>query len=86
MCMLFLKIPNISVLFGLIVETYGSTSSSFLVCVHVLKSESLGIDLAFFMLYIYEHREHMSIPLRIYKSCLFQFSTSVFGSFNVHLP
>ena len=27
-----------------------------------------------------------SIPLRIYKSCLFQFSTSVFGSFNVHLP
>ena len=49
MCMLFLKIPNISVLFGLKVETYGSTSSSFFVCVHVLKSESLGIDLAFFM-------------------------------------
>ena len=49
MCMLFLKIPNISVLFGLKVETYGSTSSSFLVCVYVLKSESLGIDLAFFM-------------------------------------
>ena len=49
MCMLFLNIPNISVLFGLKVETYGSTSSSFLVCVHVLKSDSLGIDLAFFM-------------------------------------
>ena len=49
MCMLVLKIPNISVFFGLKVETYGSTSSSFLVCVHVLKSESLGIDLAFFM-------------------------------------
>ena len=48
MCMLFLKISNISVLFGLKIETYGSTSS-FLVCVHVLKSESLGIDLAFFM-------------------------------------
>ena len=49
MCMLFLKIPNISVLFGLKVDTYGSTSSSFFVWVHVLKSESLGIDLAFFM-------------------------------------
>ena len=49
MCILFLKIPNISVLFGLKVETYGSTSSSFPVCVHVLKSESLGIDLAFSM-------------------------------------
>ena len=49
MCMLFLKNQNISVLFGLKVETYGSTSSSFLVCVHVLKSESLGIDLASFM-------------------------------------
>ena len=49
MCMLFLKNPIISVLFRLKVETYGSTSSSFLVCVHVLKSESLGIDLAFFM-------------------------------------
>ena len=50
MCVLFLKIPNISVLFGLKVETYGSTSSSFLVCVHVLKSESLGIDLVLYAL------------------------------------
>ena len=49
MYMLFLKIPNISVLFRLKDETYGSTSSSVLACVHVLKSESLGIDLAFFM-------------------------------------
>ena len=48
MRMLFLKIPNISVLFVLKVEIYGSTSS-FLVCVHVLKSESLWIDLAFIM-------------------------------------
>ena len=49
MCMLFLKIPNISVLFGLKVETYESSSSSFLVSVHVLKSESLGIDLTFML-------------------------------------
>ena len=49
MCMLFLKIPNISVLFGLKVKTNGGTSSSFLVCVHMLESESLGNDLAFFM-------------------------------------
>ena len=28
----------------------------------------------------------MSFPLRIYKSCLFQFSPRVFGSLNGHLP
>ena len=28
----------------------------------------------------------MSIPFRVYKSCLFQFSPRVFGSLNGHLP
>ena len=44
---LLFRIPNISVLFGLKVETYGSTSSSFLI--HGVKSDSLGIDTAFLM-------------------------------------
>ena len=47
---------------------------------------SIGsVDSLYPSVYIYEHREPTSIPLRIYKSCLFQFSTSMFGSFNVHL-
>ena len=46
-CILLLRIPNISVLLGLKVETYGSTSSLFCVC--VLKSVFLGMDLAFLM-------------------------------------
>ena len=47
MCILLLTIPDISVLLGLKVETYGSTSSFFCVC--VLKSVILGMDLAFLM-------------------------------------
>ena len=41
-----------------------------------------------FEIYIYEHREPVlsrCIPLRIYKSRLFQFSPRLFGSPNVHL-
>ena len=47
MCMLVLRMPNISALLGLKVDTYGSTSSLFLSC--VVKSTFLGIAFAFLM-------------------------------------
>ena len=47
MCMLVLRIPNISVLLGLEVDTYGSISSLFLSC--VVRSTFLGIVFAFLM-------------------------------------
>ena len=45
MCILPFRIPNISVFFGLYVETYGSTSSSSFS--FVVSNKFLGIDVAF---------------------------------------
>ena len=54
MCMLFLKIPNISVLFGLKVETYGSTSSSFLYAYMCLKGTATLMISMFYQKELYE--------------------------------